>query len=181
MSLSYSRAIFLAVACLAATIPADAQPAAGGLLPGAPVVTRRATVTKVNSDPVVDGHLDEAVWSQAAPISDFRMIEPREGLPATEPTEVRMIYTSSTLYVCVELFDADPSKILTTDSRRDSALSGQDSFQMIFDTYNDRQNGFVFGTNASGIQYDAQVRNEGETQRGGPPTGLGGGNAGGVA
>ncbi len=180
MSLSYSRTLFLAVACLAAAIPADAQPASGGQPPGAPAVSRRATVTKVNSDPVVDGHLDEAVWSQAAPISDFRMIEPREGLPATEPTEVRMIYTSSTLYVGVELFDADPSKILTTDSRRDSALSGQDSFQMIFDTYNDRQNGFVFGTNASGIQYDAQVRNEGETLRGGPPTGLGGGNAGGA-
>ena len=44
-----------------------------------------------------------------------------------------------------------------------------DSFQMIFDTYHDRQNGFIFGTNAVGIEYDAQVRNEGETLRGGPP------------
>ena len=50
---------------------------------------------------------------------------------------------------------------------------------MIFDTYHDRQNGFIFGTNVTGIEYDAQVRNEGESLRTGPPGGLGGGNAGG--
>ena len=83
---------------------------------------------------------------------------------------------ATTLYIGVICFDCDPSKIVTTDSRRDSALTGQDSFQMILDTYHDRQNGFIFGTNAVGIQYDAQVRNEGETLRGGPPGGLGGGN-----
>ena len=42
---------------------------------------------------------------------------------------------------------------------------------MILDTYHDRQNGFIFGTTPVGLQYDAQVRNEGETIRGGPPTG----------
>ena len=61
------------------------------------------------------------------------------------------------------------------NSRRDSSLNGQDSFQMIFDTYHDKQNGFIFGTNSVGIQYDAQVRNEGETLRGGAFTGVGGG------
>ena len=50
---------------------------------------------------------------------------------------------------------------------------------MIFDTYHDRQNGFIFGTNVTGIEYDAQVRNEGESLRTGPPGGLGGGNSGG--
>ena len=42
--------------------------------------------------------------------------------------------------------------------RRDSDLSGQDSFQIIFDTYQDRQNGFIFGTTPLGVEYDAQVR-----------------------
>src|SRR6185436_10436588 len=118
---------------------------------------------------------DERVWADAAPIDEFVQIEPSEGQPATERTEVRLLFTSSTLYVGVRCFDSEPSKIVTTDSRRDSGLSGQDSFQMIFDTYHDRQNGFIFGTNAVGIQYDAQVRNEGETLRGGPPGGVGGG------
>jgi hypothetical protein len=85
---------------------------------------------------------------------------------------VRLLFTSTTLYIGVTCFDSEPSKIVTTDSRRDSGLSGQDFFQVILDTYHDRQNGFIFGTNAVGIQYDAQVRNEGETLRGGPPGGL---------
>src|SRR6185503_7611851 len=117
---------------------------------------------------------------QATPIDNFVQIEPTEGEPATEKTEVRLLYTATMLYIGVTCFDADPSKIVTTDSRRDSSLSGQDSFQMIFDTYHDKQNGFIFGTNSVGIQYDAQVRNEGETLRGGPPAGLGGGGTGGA-
>ena len=32
---------------------------------------------------------------------------------------------------------------------------------VVFDTFGDRQNGFVFGTNATGIQQDAPVRSEG--------------------
>ena len=173
--------LWLAAALIAsAGLPAGAQTRPAGQPASPPVNSHRAVIVKVQEAPVVDGVLDEAVWRQATPLDTFTMSEPFEGRPATERTEVRLLYTASTVYVGVMNFDADPSKIVTTDARRDSALSGQDSFQMIFDTYHDRQNGFIFGTNASGIQYDAQVRNEGETLRGGPPTGLGGGNAGGA-
>ena len=61
------------------------------------------------------------------------------------------------------MHDTDPSQIVTTDTRRDSGLGDMDSFQIIFDTYKDQQNGFVFGTNAAGIQYDGQVRNQSNT------------------
>jgi hypothetical protein len=145
--------------------------------PPAPPV-RRATAVRTSEAPIIDGVLDEKLWQQATAINEFIQVEPSEGQPATEKTEVRLLYTSTMLYVGVTCFDADPSKIVTTDSRRDSSLNGQDSFQMIFDTYHDKQNGFIFGTNAVGIQYDAQVRNEGETLRGGPPGGLGGGGGG---
>ena len=60
------------------------------------------------------------------------------------------------------LHDSDPSQIVTTDSRRDASLDEMDSFQIILDTFRDEQNGFVFGTNAAGIQYDAQVRDQGD-------------------
>ena len=58
-------------------------------------------------------------------------------------------------------YDRDPSGIVVTDSRRDAGLNDMDSFQMVFDTYRDRQNGFVFGTNPAGIEYDGQVSKEG--------------------
>ena len=156
------------------------QPGAARPAGPAAAAVRRVGATKTVEAPTIDGVLEEPAWQRATPIDRFVQIEPAEGELATEKTEVRILYTSTAIYVGVTCFDSEPSKIVTTDSRRDSALNGQDSFQMILDTYHDRQNGFIFGTNAVGIQYDAQVRNEGETLRGGPPSGLGGGNAGGA-
>ncbi len=74
---------------------------------------------------------------------------------------MRIVYDDEALYISVMLYDSDPARIVTTDTRRDSSLNAMDSFQMILDTYHDQQNGFVFGTNAEGVQYDAQVRNQG--------------------
>jgi hypothetical protein len=140
---------------------------------------RRATATRTTEAPVIDGQLDERIWQQATPIVDFVQTEPSEGQPATEPTEVRILFDDKAVYVGVMNYDSDTEHIVATDSRRDSALSGQDSFQMILDTYHDRQNGFIFGTTPLGLQYDAQVRNEGETIRSAPTSG-GGGNTGGA-
>ena len=57
--------------------------------------------------------------------------------------------------------DDDPAGIIVSDSRRDSSLADTDSFQLVIDGLNDRQNGLVFGTNPVGIEYDAQVTKEG--------------------
>ena len=95
-------------------------------------------------------------------VSDFWQVQPDEGQPASERTEVRIIFTADTLYVGVVCYDREPSGIIVSDSRRDSSLTNTDSFRMILDTYRDRQNGFVFGTNPAGIEYDGQVTNEGQ-------------------
>ena len=58
-------------------------------------------------------------------------------------------------------FDSEPDKIVDNQSRRDGNLNDSDSILIILDTYFDRQNGFSFETNLSGIQYDAQILNEG--------------------
>lgn len=136
-----------------ATAQTPAQPPAGSTL--------RATATRTTEAPTIDGVLDERAWQLASTIDGFVQSEPLQGEPATEKTDVRLLFTRTTLYIGVTNSDSDPAGIVTTDARRDSALTGQDSFQIIFDTYHDRQNGYIFGTNAVGIQYDAQVRNEG--------------------
>ena len=131
------------------------------------VARKRTVATRTAAAPVVDGLLDEAMWQEAAPITDFVQTEPVEGQPPSERTEVRILYDDKAIYVGVVCFDSEPSRIITTDSRRDSGLGDMDSFQMILDTYHDQQNGFLFGTNAVGVQYDAQVRNEGQSGGGG--------------
>ena len=112
---------------------------------------------------MIDGVLNEPAWQQAAPLANFVQAEPFEGQPASEDTEVRILYDDDAIYVGVMLRDSDPSQIVTTDTRRDAELNEMDSFQIIFDTFRDQQNGFVFGTNAQGVQYDGQVRDQGNT------------------
>ncbi|MBM3790377.1 MAG: carbohydrate binding family 9 domain-containing protein [Acidobacteria bacterium] len=96
-------------------------------------------------------------------IDGFWQTRPDEGKPASERTEVRIVFTEDTLFFGVVCYDRQPDGIIVTDSRRDSSLDDTDSFQLILDTYRDHQNGFVFGTNPAGIEYDAQVSNEGQS------------------
>ena len=122
---------------------------------------RVGQATFVDEAPTIDGFIDDAVWARAEPLTGFVQQEPVVGNPATERTEVRIVYDESSIFIGAILYDSEPDAILVTDSRRDSGMGGTDSFQMIFDTYHDRQNGFVFGTNVAGIEYDGQVTNEG--------------------
>jgi len=98
--------------------------------------------------------LDDDVWRQAEVLTDFVQAEPLAGEPATEKTEVRILYDDRSIYVGVICCDREPDGIVVTDSRRNSSLGDMASFQIIFDTYLDRQNGFVFGTNPAGTEYD---------------------------
>ena len=114
-----------------------------------------ATASRAPEAPTLDGDvLGDPAWAQATPITGFTQEQPNEGQPVSERTEVRVIFTNDTLYIGAVMYDSDPSGIIVSDSRRDAPLDDTDSFQMIVDTYRDRQNGFVFGTNPAGIEYD---------------------------
>ncbi len=116
----------------------------------------------VAEGPVLDGEvINDPVWQKWRPARDFVQNSPDEGQPATQRTELRVIYTSDTLYISVVLFDDDSDGIVTTDARRDVELDDSDAVLLLLDTYQDRQNGFVFGTNPSSRQFDGQVTREG--------------------
>ena len=141
---------------------------------GASTAFPEAVAVQVLSAPTIDGQvLDDPAWTGIEPVTGFHQTTPEEGAPATERTEVRVAYSNDTLYFGVVCYDGDPSTIIVSDSRRDSPLTETDSFQIILDTYLDQQNGFVFGTNPSGLEYDGQVTNEGEGS--GTYSGPGGG------
>ena len=139
----------LALAVLAA--PAAAQSERDAARP-------TLTATRVMTAPAIDGEvLGDAAWSTAAAATGFHQTTPDEGEPATERTEVFVVYDDEALYVGVVCHDREPGRIIVADSRRDSSLNETDSFQLIFDTHADRQGGFVFGTNPAGIEFDGQV------------------------
>lgn len=116
----------------------------------------------LKTPPKLDGDIiNDSVWKTITPIKNLTQIRPSFGAKASEETAIRVGYTKTTLYVGVVCFDSSPESIVISGARRDSDLSNDDSFLFILDTYNDKQNGFLFGTNASGMEYDAQIDNEG--------------------
>ncbi|MEE9533936.1 MAG: hypothetical protein V3W06_05925, partial [Acidimicrobiia bacterium] len=95
----------------------------------------------------LDGLLDEAVWRSAAPASGFRQQEPIEGAPATERTEVRVVYDETTLYVGIMAYDSDPDAVIARVLQRDRVMAGamfgrfqftsDDGVAILFDTFHD--------------------------------------------
>ena len=119
-------------------------------------------INYIENDPIIDGNvINDKTWNSIFPITSMTQVTPNFGEPSSEKTEIRLAYTDRNLYVSVVGFDSDPSKIVVSDSKRDADLNDEDSFLFILDTYNDFQNGFLFGTNSDGMQYDAQIDNEG--------------------
>ena len=119
---------------------------------------RQATAVRVDETIRLDGRLDEAVWRGSSE-SRFIQAEPREGQPATEETEVWVVYDESNLYVAARLHDSGEPTV--NEIRKDFGDTNQDVFQVILDTFRDRRNGYVFQTNPEGARGDRQVANEG--------------------
>ena len=109
----------------------------------------------------LDGVLDEAAWKRAPVADGFVQSEPSTGQPATEPTEVRVVYDANTLYIGAYLHDREPNRIVVNEIRKDFKEEDQDDFEVILDTFHDRHNGYVFITNVEGAKLDRQVAGEG--------------------
>ena len=119
---------------------------------------------RLEADVTIDGVLDEAVWQQAAVLTDFRQYEPVDGRPAQERTEVRVWYAPDAIYFGVHAFDSQPSTIRATRADRDN-IGGEDRVIIYLDTFHDRRRAFLFGANPLGVQMDG-VRAEGASSAG---------------
>jgi len=122
---------------------------------GARAGTRRSlpAVRMQGAPPVIDGRLDDAAWRQAPVASGFVQVEPREGEPATEATEVRVLYDDEALYVAIRARDRTPKAIAAQLTRRDQP-SHSDRVHVIIDSYHDRRTAFHFGVNPLGVKMD---------------------------
>jgi hypothetical protein len=121
------------------------------------------TAVKISEPPSIDGEvLNDPVWRSLPKVDHLVQTQPNAGEDASERTEIAIAYTQETFYLGVICYDSQPNRLVISDARRDASLENTDAFLMILDTYLDGQNGFVFGTNSLGVEYDAQVDNEGQ-------------------
>ena len=106
--------------------------------------------------------LNEPLWEQAPVITGFVQHEPLEGQPPTERTEIRILFDRTAVYVGAKMFDSNPGLIRLGENRRDADLQNADALLLVFDTFHDGQNAYVFGTTPVGIEYDGQVTRDGQ-------------------
>jgi hypothetical protein len=112
--------------------------------------------SRINEKVVVDGILDEPFWQQTTIATDFINVRPNPGKPASFQTKVMVAYDDFALYIAAICID-DPHQVSKILSLRDDFNANIDNFQVYIDTYNDNQNGFIFGVSSMGVQYDAKI------------------------
>jgi hypothetical protein len=122
---------------------------------------RRIPAVRVTDALKIDGLLDESAWSLAQPATDFLQEQPHEGEPASEKTDVRVLFDDKNLYIGIHAFDSDPAQINARELVRDASFSNDDKIEILLDTYHDRRNAFRFAVNPLGTQQDALITDEG--------------------
>ncbi len=121
----------------------------------------RMSAHRTSEEIKVDGVFDESVWQSVEPIRQLYQIQPDQGEPATEASEVRILYDDKKLYFGFIFYD-EMDKIVANDMRRDSpGLRSNDYGFLLLDTYNDRRNAVFFRFTPVGGMEDTAVSNSG--------------------
>ena len=147
---------------------ADAS-AGAGILTGRPVVRP----VRASAPPAIDGRLDDAAWTDAAHITDFVQLQPLDGEPATESTDVYLAYDSTAIYLGFRARYTNPAMLRANRADRDRTFR-DDIIAVYFDTFLDQQRAYVFTVNGYGVQGDSIVNSRGGggfgggRRRGGP-------------
>lgn len=123
-------------------------------------VERQVSAVRTNHPPRMDGTLDDPIWKSAPPMGDFRQREPLETVPATEKTEVHILYDGRHIYLGVHCYDSEPQQIVATQLRQDLSQDLDDNFAVMIDPTMSRRNGYIFQVNPLGTQRDGAVIEE---------------------
>ncbi len=160
---------FTAVSITSAQVPAPAAPTPpvipasdtplAGLSRAERVQRLRAktwdiTAHRATTPLALDGALTEADWAQAVPIDDFYQSQRNEGLPASERTEVRVLYDAKALWIGFRAWDREPEKMKIRAMFRDEAGGADELVAVMVDAYHGHRTAVQFVTNANGLVED---------------------------
>ena len=119
---------------------------------------RKLEAVRTNQQIKIDGIISENIWKSAPKAIDFVTYSPTFGLPATQRTEVRVVYDNHAVYFGIMCFDTASDSILTELTKRDDMWGGNtDKFQISLNPYNDGQNLYHFEVTASNVQSDSKA------------------------
>ena len=137
---------------------------------------RKLQAYRIDQPPQFDGLVEEPIWLRMEAATAFVQRNPDEGELSKEKTEVRIGFDEKNLYVGIICFDSQPENLVINRNQRDGLKYDSDFIMLLLDTFHDGQNAFIFGTNPTGIEHDAQISKAGQSRGGGGgPARAGGG------
>ncbi len=119
------------------------------------VEAKSLRATRVDSAPLMDGKLDDAVWEEAELITDFHQSRPGDHAEPSEKTELYVIYTTDALYVGARMFDSEPEQIAAPTLRHGQGMPFDDRLVIILDPFNQGRAGYRFETNLNAARHDS--------------------------
>ncbi len=114
-------------------------------------------IQRASSEITIDGVVDEDAWKEADAASDFYMVLPMDTSKARVRTDVKMTYDEHNLYLVAICYHFLPGPYFVESLRRDFAFGKNDNFLLFMDPFDDQTNGFSFGANAAGAQWDGMM------------------------
>ena len=122
-------------------------------------------VSYINEEIKLDAVLNEASWYKKKPATDFWQYFPTDTLQAKNQSEITMLFDDHNLYIGIKVYSSGNSYIIPS-LKRDFRAGGSDNITLLFDTYNDGSNAFLFGINPEGVMREALVSGGGKELRG---------------
>jgi len=119
-------------------------------------------INEVQDEIIIDGELNEVTWANAQVAQDFNMVLPMDTSHAVARTEVMMAYDKNAFYLVAICYDDLPGGYVVESLKRDFSFGGNDNFLVFIDPFDDQTNGFTFGANAAGAQWDGMMFNGGD-------------------
>lgn len=114
-------------------------------------------VVKYISEPInVDAILDEPAWKTADPATNFWQYFPEDTVQASNQSSIKMLYDNQNLYIGIKVNSIGNNYVIPS-LRRDFRAGGSDNITLMFDTFNDGANAFLFGVNPAGVRREALV------------------------
>ncbi|MBX2840826.1 MAG: carbohydrate binding family 9 domain-containing protein [Flammeovirgaceae bacterium] len=121
----------------------------------------RVHISKTSEKINIDGDLTESAWQEADVAKDFFMVLPMDTSLSLSKTEVRLCYDDNNMYLSVICFDDLPGRRTVESLRRDFSFGSNENFLLFMDPFDDQTNGFSFGANAAGAQWDGLMADGG--------------------
>ena len=128
-------------------------------------LSKSFTVKTTSETIIPDGDLNEPAWQMAEPVGEFQQYFPSDAVSAEYQTDIRMLIDATTLYVGITVFVKGNDYVIPS-LERDFRAGGNDNISLLFDTFNDGTNAFLFGINPYGVRREALISNGGSDNDG---------------